>query len=905
MSEAPRLDAFLSEAEPAGADSSLVRGVRRYLEAARAHVAVLHRESGSGRVVNEATTDLTDRLVRALFARAQARAAAEHPELPHRLAVAAVGGYGRREMSIHSDVDLLLLHPEPLPEAERAVAERLQYWLWDAGLSVGCAIRTVAETCVLAHQDETVRTSVLDARLLAGEAALFAEFERAVERDVLGDAESFLERLIQVRAERHEKFGESLYLLQPNVKEGAGGLRDYHGALWAMRGVNPGLRGLEAGLTLGLVTGAELVELRGALDFLWRVRNQLHFLAGRRNDQMGFAHQEEIARSLDYEAAAPAGEELPVERFMRAWYRHARVVAKTSDLILHQCLARVRPPGPPPPVREVEEGFRVVGDHLEIPHAAHLRERPVRLLRAFTVAQAQDVPLSRTALRLVRENLDLVDDAFRADPAAAAAFFQILAAERRVFRTLTALNEEGVLGAFLPEWEHLVCRWQHVMYHTYTVDVHTTFLVEQLRRLWRGKYERALPVLTDLVRSAEDRVVLFVGCLLHDVGKGWGGDHSRRGAEIARRCLERLGLEPERRERVVFLVAQHLVMSHVAQRRDLADPKVIVEFARLVGDRENLRNLYLLTFADTRASSPEAWTDWKGRLLRQLFERTSEFLETGGDDPARALEQVEAEVEARQVDARAELRGLGLAEARIDDFFATLPRRYFVSHDPREIARHARLVLGFDPAQGVALAVREMNDGSSELLLCTRDVHGLYAMVAGTLASRGLNILGSNVYTTRAGLALEVYRVAAPPGGEPERRLAWQAFETTLRDVLAGTRDLAELIRQRRRPLGRPQTPARHPPSVTITNSESDFYTILDVAADDRLGLLYDLTRTLADHGCEIYISKATTILDQVADTFYVKDAATGKKLRDRKRVERLREALLAVASAGPEGAGG
>jgi [protein-PII] uridylyltransferase len=553
----------------------------------------------------------------------------------------------------------------------------------------------------------------------------------------------------------------------------------------------------------------------------------------------------------------------------------------------------------------VEEGFRVVGDHLEIPHAAHLRERPVRLLRAFAVAQAEDVPLSRTALRLVRENLGLVDDAFRADPAAAAAFFEILAAERRVFRTLTALNEEGVLGAFLPEWEHLVCRWQHVMYHTYTVDVHTTFLVEQLRRLWRGKYERALPGLTDLVRSAEDRLVLFLGCLLHDVGKGWGGDHSRRGAEIARRCLERLGLEPGRRERVVFLVAQHLVMSHVAQRRDLADPKVIVEFARLVGDRENLRNLYLLTFADTRASSPEAWTDWKGRLLRQLFERTSEFLETGGDDPARALEQVEAELEARQADARAELRGLGLAEARSDDFFATLPRRYFVSHDPREIARHARLVLRFDPAQGVALAVREVNDGSSELLLCTRDVHGLYAMVAGTLASRGLNILGSNVYTTRAGLALEVYRVATPPGGEPERRLAWQAFEATLREVLAGTRDLAELIRQRRRPLGRPQTPARHPPSVKITNAESDFYTILDVAADDRLGLLYDLTRTLADHGCEIYISKATTILDQVADTFYVKDAATGKKLRDRRRVERLREALLAVASAGPEGAGG
>jgi [protein-PII] uridylyltransferase len=443
------------------------------------------------------------------------------------------------------------------------------------------------------------------------------------------------------------------------------------------------------------------------------------------------------------------------------------------------------------------------------------------------------------------------------------------------------------------------------MYHTYTVDVHTTFLVEELRRLWRGKYERALPELTDLVRSAEDRVVLFLGCLLHDVGKGWGGDHSRRGAAIARRCLERLGLEPERRARVEFLVAQHLVMSHVSQRRDLADPRVIVEFARLVGDRENLHNLYLLTFADTRASSPDAWTDWKGRLLRQLFERTAEFLETGGDDPARALEQVEAEVEARQAEARAELRGLGLAEARVEDFFATMPRRYFVSHSALEIARHARLILAFDPEQGLALSVREMNDGSSELLLCTRDVHGLYAMVAGTLAGRGLNILGSTVYTTRAGLALEVYRVATPPGGETERRLAWREFEATLRDVLAGTRDLGEMIRQRRRPLGRPQAPARHPASVKVTNAESDFYTIIDVAADDRLGLLYDLTRTLAEQGCEIFISKATTILDQAADTFYVKDAATRKKLGDRKRVESLREALLAVAAPAREAPGG
>ncbi len=877
-------------------EAEVVQVVRGYLAAVREELERLHRRQPSGRIVNERHSDLVDRLVRRLFELAEAEYFARGAGERDAFAVLAVGGYARREMTIHSDVDLLLLHEGALSPYVAHVAERLQYWLWDAGVTVGCATRSLEETLELIHGDETVFTAVLDTRFLAGQPALFQTFSDAIRRVLREDAEAFIGRRIEALRARHARYGDSLYLLEPNVKEGAGGLRDWHAALWATRAVQPGLRGLDDLLHLGLLTESEMEGYRTALDFLWRVRNELHLVSKRRNDQMSFELQERIAEAFGY--AARAGEEvaLPVERFMGDYYRHARAVRHQSELVIEQCLARARPtPERPPRIEPLEDGFRLVDDHVEIPHAAHLRQRPTRLLSAFWVAQQRDAELSRTARRLVRENLDLVDDALRRDPQAAACFFRILDGEFRVMRTLMQINEIGLLGRFLPEWEHIVCRWQHVIYHTYTVDVHSIFLVEQLRRLWKGEYEKALPDLTELVRSLESRVVLFLGCLLHDVGKGLGGQHSRKGAERARACVERLGLDPESTERVVFLVRHHLLMSHVAQRRDLSDPKAILDFAGTVGDRTNLRNLYLLTFADIRASSASGWTPWKAELLRELFERAAEILEVGTADPSRALEQIERRVEARQEAARAELRSLGVAEAKVDVYFAEMPRRYFVSHTPRQIARHARAMLGFKPERSVSTSVREMRGDFSELIVCSRDVHGLYSRVAGTLTARGINILASHAYTTRSGLALEVYRVATLRGDESERRRQWEVFETTLRDVLDGRRSVEELLRRQRRPVGAARTPSRRPPSVAISNTESDFYTIVDVSANDRLGLLYELTRAMTVQDLEIYISKAATVMDQVADTFYVKDR-NGRQLLDPVRLEALRAALLEAA---------
>ena len=524
------------------------------------------------------------------------------------------------------------------------------------------------------------------------------------------------------------------------------------------------------------------------------------------------------------------------------------------------------------------------------------------MLMAFQVAQNHEVPLSRMAQRFIRENLDLIDDEKRSDPSFTACFMRILDARSRVMRSLMAMNDVGLLAAFIPEWEHIVCRWQHVVYHTYTVDVHSIFLVEELRRLWRGKYRKEMPALTELMEEVDDRPVLYLGCLLHDIGKGFGGHHSRKGVVRATKSLERLGLSKERADRVLFLVEHHLLMSHLAQSRDLSDPKLILELAQLCGDRTNLRNLYLTTFADIRASSKDAWTDWKGQLLRELFERAAEMLETGADDESKAMELIEARVEVRRESARDELRELGVPQTKVDAFFESMPRRYFIAHTPRQIARHAQVVLRYDEDRATKTAVREMRGGFTEFILCTKDAHGLYADVAGTISSEGFNILGSNVYTARGGIALEVYRLSTPRGGPEEIALAWRELEEALARVLAREVSVEELLRRRKnRRIGLATMPSRRSPRVLISNTESEFYTLVDVIADDRIGLLHDVTRAIEEAGLEIYVSKAATIRDQVTDTFYLKDEH-GRKLRDPDALGRLRKSLLAAA-AGPKDA--
>ena len=919
------LDGLREVVEGPEQDRATAAAVRAHLGNVRRYLEALHRESASGRQVNEAHSDLTDRLLRRLFSFAEERILSEGGALETGVCVVAVGGYARREMSIYSDVDILVLYRNELTPYVTTIAERLQYWLWDAGVTVGCATRTIQDTVAMGRADVTVRTAVLTARFLCGDGEFFHEFADTIRAELLPNPAEFIQEQIENLEKRHVDYGESLFLLQPNVKEGEGTLRDYHGAYWVARGAQPSLRNLDDFLHFGLLNEREMDEYSAALDFLWRVRNELHLCSKRANDQMSFELQELVAEGLgygsmrDYEPVAqemidagkpsaaelrfePDNPDLPVERFMRDYYRHARSIKTYSDLVIAQCAARVLGNEAKPSASvEVEEGFRLSGGFLEIPHAAHLRERPIRLLLVFEVAQNHNVPLSRMAERLLRDNVKLIGDSERRDPSFAACFMRILDARNRVMRSLMTMNDLGLLAAFVPEWEHIVCRWQHVIYHTYTVDVHSIFLVEELRRLWRGKYQERMPELTELMLEVEDRPALFLGCLLHDVGKGFGGHHSSKGVVRARKSLERLGFDEERSARVLFIVEHHLLMSHLAQSRDISEPRLILDLVQLCGDRTNLRNLYLATFADIRASSRDAWTEWKGQLLRELFERAAEMLETGADDEDKAIELVEARVKVRREGARQELHEMGVSEAKINAFFDGMPRRYFVSHTPRQIARHGRVVLRFTDDRAFKTSWREMRGGFTEFLLSTGDAHALYAKVTGTLSAYGFNILGSNVYTSRGGIALEIYRLRTPEGGSKEREMARQEFEETLGRVLAGEVDVEALLERRSRARAfQPKKPMRKPARVLISNTESDFYSVVDVVADDRIGLLHDLTKCIGDHSLEIFVSKAATIQDQVTDTFYLKDAS-GRKIRDPNELERLEEDLLQAASGDSE----
>ncbi|MBY0399344.1 hypothetical protein K2X89_03545, partial [Myxococcota bacterium] len=471
MQRPPSIDRHLEGLPdpPDARQAAVVPAVRSYLAAVREHLAALHRSSGSGRQVNETNSDLTDRLIRRLFDLAEGIHVARGGSLEGSPCVIAVGGYARREMSIHSDVDLLVLYREPMTPYAAFVAERLQYWLWDAGLRIGCATRTLEQTVELGREDVTVRTAVLTARFLCGDGEYFHVYADRIRGELLPDPFAFAIEQRDLMRGRHHEFGDSLFLLQPNIKEGAGGLRDYHAAYWVARGTQPSVRNVDDLLHFGLLTEPEMQEYVDALDFLWRTRNELHLRAKRANDRMSFELQEDLSEALGYgsmedalaaaeserEVARATGQEkpdptlvdlrfeaddsdLPVEQFMRDYYRHARAIKAYSELVIDQCTRRVDPAASDALlVRKVEHGFRIVNDQLMIPHAAHLREDPMRVLEAFRVAQRHQVPLSRMAQRLVRENRHVVDERIRNSAAASALFMDVLDGEARVTRTLT------------------------------------------------------------------------------------------------------------------------------------------------------------------------------------------------------------------------------------------------------------------------------------------------------------------------------------------------------------------------------------------------------------------------------------------------------------------------------------
>ncbi len=857
------------------------------------YVEEVHRTGGSGHTVVRLQSAAMDRIVVALWERAVAEASRNHPVSP--LALVALGGYGRRELAPFSDLDLLVLHQGREPNAfTRTASERFLYSLWDLRLEVGYGVRDVQACDQLAAEDHTARTALLDLRQLAGDKALYRELERDQLHGLSqAKVDAFVsEKLAEMRA-RREKFGDSLYLLEPNVKQSEGGLRDLQMALWMAR-VRFKVAGITELLARALLPEREITELRRARDFVWRVRNELHYLAGRKSDELSFDVQPQVAAFMGYHDSRHGS---GVEEFMRHYYLAAKTVLVACDAIVDRCLEpsdamgwRMVPPpaatvgaerpvpvlrGQPPRAadRFLSGGeFKVFRGRLTIADKDVLRKSPAALVRLFAAADRENLELYPYARDQAAQAAAEMPPGAASDPELQHELLAALARPGTRGRFLSLMHELGVLHSVIPEFARITARRQIDVYHVYTVDVHSLFAVRRLLALRCGDIQ--VESLTSLMQRLERPLGLYLGTLFHDIGKGAGPDHSARGAEIAAAACMRMGIDPADAADVEWLVAKHLRMAAISQRRDLSDPDLVHAFAEECGTPDRLDKLYLLTYADVATVGPRTWTEWKARLLRELYEKSREVLST---EERRRPTPGTYEAAGRSRVAQA-LAGRAPPQ-EVERFVGAMPARYFLTESPFQAPRHLRL-LRLGRGLAVAAVIRHQPAfGHSDLTLTAPDRPGLLALIAGVLAAHRIDIQHAEVFSTPAdeelgwlaSRALDLFEVRGPEEGavEPSR---WRAARADLERVLSGTEPLEQLMARRLRASSLPQKPLPQVPTkVVIDNDAAREHSVVDVFTADRVGLLHTLAKTFFDLGLSVDLARITTEGHRAADAFYVR----------------------------------
>ena len=845
----------------------------------------------SGRATARAIAWAMDQLIRTLFGFAVRHVYPQsNPTVGERLSVIAVGGYGRGEMAPFSDVDLLFLFPYKQTPWGEQIVEYLLYMLWDLGLKVGHATRSVDECMRLGRSDITIRTGLLEARYLCGDAVLYRELRRRFQREIVASTgPDFVEAKLAERDQRHKRFGDSRYVVEPNIKEGKGGLRDLHTLFWIGKYTFqvPKVADL---VGRGVLTQVEFQNFAKAEEYLWAVRCHLHYLANRAEERLTFDAQPEIGQRMRYtDRPGSRG----VERFMKHYYLVAKEV---GDLTRIFCAAleeqfkrksRFRLPR----IGQREErldGFVIEGGRIDVDDDDLFQRDPVSLIRLFHHSDRHGVDIHPRVLRLVTRSLYLIDASLREDLEANRLFLEILTSRRDPETTLRRMNEAGVFGRFVPDFGRVVAQMQHDMYHVYTVDEHTIRAIGMLAKIERGSLEEDLPLSNEIIHKIQSRPVLFLAVLLHDIAKGRGGDHSKIGAEIAFELGPRLGLSDAETETVAWLVRHHLAMSSTAFKRDIQDPKTVSDFAALVQSPERLKLLLVLTVADIRAVGPAVWNGWKGQLLRELYHRTEEAL-SGGLSTERADERVAVAQEA----LRARLPDW--SEAEFETYLARGHPHYWLSADAKTLSRHAELVRHADTADQ-RLAVDFRSDSFhavTEVTIYTQDHHGLFALMAGAIAMSGANIVEAKIFTTSDGMALDTFWIQDPAGGPLEEARALTKLESAIEQTLTGVVDPGRALA---RQVGIPcRTEVFEvAPQVIIDNTASHVFTVIEVNARDRQGLLYDVTRAITDLGLSIATARVATYGESAVDVFYVKDMF-GLKVAHEGKLDRIRTELMAA----------
>jgi len=851
---------------------------RKYLKESSAWIETQHQLGMAGLSVCRLVAECTDRLVKALWAETTVELSQPGP-----LCLVALGGYGRRELAPHSDLDLLLLRgARTALDRVQPIAEGFTKLLWDVGRTVGWSIRAPAECAQVAKEDHTIRTALLDCRFLTGDERIYRALTDRVMRDLLShNAAQFIADKSNELQIRRRKYGDSIFLLEPDVKHGEGGLRDLQAALWIAQ-ARFRARGIRALLKQSILSNSDAMALTAARDFLLRVRNHLHYLRGRNEDRLTFDLQRETAAFLGYR---DSDDGMAVEQFMRHYYLSAKAIRRLADALIARCEeAPRRRDGAD--VRRLG-AFKVFSGKLTLNGNPELLSRePAAILRLFRLADAESLPVHSWAERQVIDALPALQRA-RSEAAVVEELKALLARPGTRGDFLLPMHELGVLGTLLPEFGRLTARHQYDLYHVYTVDVHSLFALRRLYALRMGDFVDVEPELTRLMRDLQDPLPLYLGMLFHDCGKGMGGNHSRKGAELTSQVAARLALTVNQQDVARFLVQEHLLMSHTAQHRDLSDPHLISDFAARVGSLEKLICLYLLTHADICSVGPEMWTDWKARLLWELFEKARAVL----------LGEIRSEPEslgtARQLFGDRWERGIGVHQAR--QLADALPERYFATGDLSSAVLHGRLLLRARRADLISAVRHRRELGYTELALCARDRPGLLALFAGVLSAHRLDILRARITSTKDGFALDVFDVVAPQGQLLDR-VRWRRARKDLHQVLAGTGTVEEVLRSRRTHSLLSRTLPPVPTKVSVDNRVSREFTVLDVRAQDAMGLLYAIASFLSREQLEITLAKISTEAHCAIDSFYL--TRSGTKVTEAIEIDAITEGLrLALAS--------
>ncbi len=817
-------------------------------------------------------SDMMDGIIRNSFQKAQSRG----PSLP--VCIMAVGGYGRSELTPYSDIDLLILYSSSDKEKLTSLIEKILYPLWDLGLDVNCSSRSIDECIKMAQSDLHLKTGLIDGRYLDGEFELFRKLYFLFVKKVLHKkVDKFAEALANDIYIRRHKYEDSVYTLEPNIKEGIGGLRDFQIGRWIIRAKYK----TDRWNSILFPDHAQILDK--GIQFLWAIRAHLHLLSGRRQDNLTFELQERIAPILGFANGVKG-----IEDMMREYHLSTQRISYFVMDIIERSLyepSKFRKALNFFRKRKIDHHFVLTKDEIYLYDPITFKREPSQLMVLFKYLQDYRARIDFRTKEAASECLSFVDDRFRTSEIVNKTFLSILKKGEGIGKILKKMHEIGFLSRYIPEFSKIEGKVHYDLYHVHPIDIHSILAVEELEKLKSEQYQKEYPLLSGLLKSIEKIDILFLATLLHDIGKGEEGDHSLNGAGIASRICDRMGLSSEEKECVKFLIINHLLMIKTALRRDLNDEQTFLHFIDEVGDKDRLKMLYLLTFADIKAVGPEAWNSWKGSLLMELFLKSMHLFEI--KDQTRSILSEEAAYKKLQQYLPSNIISL---------YLENLPSRYLSSYSWEEIARHIEMahLLTSEPLI-IKWSIEE--DTRAKITVCTKDRYGLFSRIAGSMFINRINVLEAKIYTWRNGVALDTFYVEDSTK-ELERRLL--QFEKDLKEILLGKVQLKNLISQRiELRMNQRKVIPKVPVEVKINNNDSDFYTIIETAGEDRLGILYDITKTLTDCGCNIHFAKISTLGNRIIDVFYIQDE-WGEKIMGEEKLNHLKKTLLQCLNNSP-----